>query len=774
MFKKNNCSTYGVVAFFLLLQCTICATSDWEYKNDSPGASIISYEGTETDNIEIPNYCYRMNDRISIDSFGDGIHSIFNSDVVSAFFSNAPYYYDDGRRTRGITTIRSYAFSGCSSLSSIRLSKYIEKIEKYAFQDCTSLEKIIIPSSVTTIGDGAFDGCTNLREVIFCGDYTYSGAPLSIGNEIFSRCSDVKVYFLHETLFKNNPTLGGTNTLVYMNVSPNTTWGGCPVFSVLEEIEAIKNRLAELQTTIDPSSPVISSLNTAVKSLQDGEVELNESITVLQAKDTELTDSIASVNTSIAALQVKDTELTNDIASTNNAIFTIQAKYSELTSNIGTANTAIDALQTRNTELTSDIAAVNTVITGLQNERTELVAANTAMQSDIDAIKATVSGLMELPENQGEAGQVLTKTVDGFEWKNPYIVVDEELDANSMNSVQNKVVTKAIDTLAISDVALQSGIDALQVKEVELDNEITSANTAIASLQTKDMEFSSSIAELQTKEMELAGNIAVANTAITALQLKDTELTGNINYNNSAISSANSAIKVLQTSNTEILSSIMGLHATDAEFADSISSTNTAITVLEGKSVELAGGLSAVNDAITALQAESVSISSNASAIATLKEKSVTTNEAIDTIQTTLVSLSNRLEDIYNENAMLKSSNEELRRQVTILNGILAGGKAGQVLACSADGEPAWETRVPAVSKNQKIELACGWNLVALAGDIVIPESEKALLDSLIMFTYDRKSQIYMKPGKIEQFGAYWIFTKEDCTLHFSVVGVVE
>lgn len=129
MFKKNNCSTYGVVAFFLLLQCTICATSDWEYKRESPGNAIISYEGTETDNIGIPNDYFWMNSRYSLKFFGDGIHSVFNSDVVSAYFSNAPYYYDDGIRTRAITTIRSYAFSGCSSLSSIRLSKYIEKIE---------------------------------------------------------------------------------------------------------------------------------------------------------------------------------------------------------------------------------------------------------------------------------------------------------------------------------------------------------------------------------------------------------------------------------------------------------------------------------------------------------------------------------------------------------------------------------------------------------------------------------------------------------------------
>ena len=67
-----------------------------------------------------------------------------------------------------VTTIGSYAFSGCSSLTSIIFGEnsQLTSIGERAFYDCSSLTSIVIPNNVTTIGSRAFSGCFNLT--IYC------------------------------------------------------------------------------------------------------------------------------------------------------------------------------------------------------------------------------------------------------------------------------------------------------------------------------------------------------------------------------------------------------------------------------------------------------------------------------------------------------------------------------------------------------------------------------------------------------------------------------
>lgn len=58
-------------------------------------------------------------------------------------------------------SIGDYAFSGCSSLTSIYIPYYsVTSIGHCAFYRCDSLKSINIPESVTSIGDEAFWGCT--------------------------------------------------------------------------------------------------------------------------------------------------------------------------------------------------------------------------------------------------------------------------------------------------------------------------------------------------------------------------------------------------------------------------------------------------------------------------------------------------------------------------------------------------------------------------------------------------------------------------------------
>ena len=64
-----------------------------------------------------------------------------------------------------INVIGKKAFSGCSSLSSIKIPN-ASVIGDSAFEDCKSLTSVVIPEGVTSIGDDAFQGCESLA--IYC------------------------------------------------------------------------------------------------------------------------------------------------------------------------------------------------------------------------------------------------------------------------------------------------------------------------------------------------------------------------------------------------------------------------------------------------------------------------------------------------------------------------------------------------------------------------------------------------------------------------------
>ena len=63
------------------------------------------------------------------------------------------------------TVILRGAFSGCDSLTDIRLPKGLEIISDDAFRDCAGLRRIGLPDSLKAIGQEAFRGCIRLEEI---------------------------------------------------------------------------------------------------------------------------------------------------------------------------------------------------------------------------------------------------------------------------------------------------------------------------------------------------------------------------------------------------------------------------------------------------------------------------------------------------------------------------------------------------------------------------------------------------------------------------------
>ena len=118
-----------------------------------------------------------------------------------------------------VTSIKSSAFSGCSSLQTINMENVkdigssafadcsslqaldlgnVESIASSAFTGCSGLTEVHISGAIKSLAAGMFDSCTALREVTFGGDLT------EIGEKAFYNCSALESV----TLSPNLQTIG--------------------------------------------------------------------------------------------------------------------------------------------------------------------------------------------------------------------------------------------------------------------------------------------------------------------------------------------------------------------------------------------------------------------------------------------------------------------------------------------------------------------------------------------------------------------------------------
>lgn len=94
----------------------------------------------------------------------------------------------------GVTSIGSYAFEGCESLSSVSIPASVKSIGERAFQFCMSLSSIVIPEGVETIGNSAFSAAEGLKRI------TLPNTLKSIGSAAFAQLIDLETITLPEGL----------------------------------------------------------------------------------------------------------------------------------------------------------------------------------------------------------------------------------------------------------------------------------------------------------------------------------------------------------------------------------------------------------------------------------------------------------------------------------------------------------------------------------------------------------------------------------------------
>ena len=128
------------------------------------------------------------------------------------YYDYNSYYY-----TTSDDVIGDYAFSGCSSLTSLTLPSSVTLIGGHAFEKCSGLTSLTLPSSVTSIGEFAFRYCSGLTSLTIPSgvttiDYyafadcrgltslTLPSSVTSIGGHAFAWCSGLTSLTLHSSV----------------------------------------------------------------------------------------------------------------------------------------------------------------------------------------------------------------------------------------------------------------------------------------------------------------------------------------------------------------------------------------------------------------------------------------------------------------------------------------------------------------------------------------------------------------------------------------------
>ncbi len=117
--------------------------------------------------------------------------------------------------TGGPSTMGDYVFQNCTALSQVKLPANLTNISMYTFSGCASISAIKIPSNVGAIYPNAFENCTSLTEVTFAEDSKLS----RIDGSAFAGCSRLSVIKIPEkvTAIQSSAFAGCTNLLtVYL------------------------------------------------------------------------------------------------------------------------------------------------------------------------------------------------------------------------------------------------------------------------------------------------------------------------------------------------------------------------------------------------------------------------------------------------------------------------------------------------------------------------------------------------------------------------------
>ena len=110
-------------------------------------------------NFKVDGICYNItsstDNTVEVSDYGGDAKSV-----------TIPTWVTYNGETYQVTSIGNYAFSRCSSLTSIEIPNSVTSIGNYAFSGCSNLDYFSFGKSVKSIGQEAFSDCVNLKKLI--------------------------------------------------------------------------------------------------------------------------------------------------------------------------------------------------------------------------------------------------------------------------------------------------------------------------------------------------------------------------------------------------------------------------------------------------------------------------------------------------------------------------------------------------------------------------------------------------------------------------------
>jgi hypothetical protein len=227
--NKNNNKMKPSFILLATIFCLCMANKTMAQTVDSGTTGACTWELTGT------------SDNYTLTISGNGAMENYNYSFVAPWYSYR-YHIKTLDIQQGITTIGSYAFSGCINLTSVNIPNSVTSIGNYAFSGCSGLISVSIPNSVTTIGDGAFYYCSSLTSIT-----NLNLVPQTISSNVFSGVTTSACALIVPTsavtAYQNAmrwkdfaPISGGgmlfgakANNIVWGNVTANISYGLHPV-----------------------------------------------------------------------------------------------------------------------------------------------------------------------------------------------------------------------------------------------------------------------------------------------------------------------------------------------------------------------------------------------------------------------------------------------------------------------------------------------------------------------------------------------------------------